>query len=129
MTQEELIYKLSVLQQQAQQIDQQLQIIGQNINDLSSLKLNLESLKGSKGKEILAMIGRGIFVKSKILSEDLTVDIGGKNFVKKNIPETQKLIQKQIEKMSDVKHQLVDEMEKINIQLQDVVKDIEKERK
>ena len=90
--QQELIYQLSILQQQAQQIQEQLQLVEQNVSDLSSISNGLNELKGKKDSEMLAPLGRGIFVKAKILSEELTVDIGKKNFVKKSIPETQEII-------------------------------------
>ena len=86
--QQELMFKLSVFEQQLQQLQQQLQAVEQGIAELGSLNLGLDELIGSKGKEIFAPIGKGIFTKSKLLSEDLIVDIGGKNFVKKSIPET-----------------------------------------
>ena len=81
--QQELMFKLSMFEQQIQQIQQQLQAVEQGVAELTSLNLGLEEIVGSEGKEIMAPIGRGIFVKAKLLSEELIVDVGGKNFVKK----------------------------------------------
>ena len=89
---QEILFKLSLFEQQINQLQQQLQSVERGIIDLSSLELELDDLKGSNGKEILAPVGRGIFAKAKLLSEDLIMDVGGKNFVKKNIPETQDVI-------------------------------------
>ena len=115
--QQELIYKLSMYEQQIQQLNQQLQAIEQAIVEMDNLNLGLDELIGSKEKEILAPIGRGIFVKTKLLSEDLTVDIGGKNFVTKSIPETKKLIEEQVKKLEEVKEELNDNLEEINNEL------------
>jgi len=127
--QQELIYQLSILQQQAQQIQEQLQLVEQNVSDLNSISNGLNELKGKKDSEMLAPLGRGIFVKAKILSEELTVDIGKKNFVKKSIPETQEIVAIQIEKIEQIKEQLLDELDKINNQLLTLINTAERDDK
>ena len=47
----------------------------------------LGDLKGKKGKEIFAPVGRGIFAKAKLDSEEMLVDIGNGNFLSKSIDE------------------------------------------
>ena len=127
--QQELIYQLSILQQQAQQIQEQLQLVEQNVSDLSSISNGLNELKGKKDSEMLAPLGRGIFVKAKILSEELTVDIGKKNFVKKSIPETREIILLQIDKIAQIKERLLDELDKINNQLLTLINTAERDDK
>lgn len=119
--QQELIFKLSVFEQQIQQLQQQLQAIEQGIIEMNSLNIGLDELVGKKGKEILAPIGRGIFAKTKLLSEELTVDIGGKNFVKKTIPETKKVIGGQIKKLEDIKKEFENSLEKLGEELTKVM--------
>ncbi|MFH1787605.1 MAG: prefoldin subunit alpha [archaeon] len=104
--QQELMFRLSMFEQQMQQSQQQLQAIEQGIIDMTSLNIGLDELIGSEGKEIFAPIGRGIFAKTKLLSEKLIVDVGGKNFVNKSIPETKKIINQQIKRLEDVKKEL-----------------------
>jgi len=111
--QQELMLKLSMFEQQMQQLQQQLQAVEQAVAEMNSLNLGLDELVGSKDKEILAPIGRGIFAKAKLVSEDLIVDVGSKNFVKKNIPDTKKVINDQIKKLQDVKKGLQDKLEQI----------------
>ena len=114
---QELIFKFNLYEQQIQQLQQQLQAVEQAIVEASSLNFGLDDLKESKDKEILASIGKGMFIKSKIISDDLIVDIGGKNFVKKSIPETQELIKEQIEKLERIKKELEEQLEKISEEL------------
>ena len=114
---QELIFKFSMFEQQIQQLQQQLQAVEQALVDITSLSMGLDEFKGSEGKEIFAPIGRGIFAKTKLLSEELTVDVGGGNFVKKSIPETKKIIEKQINKLEDVKKDLNDNLEKVSEEL------------
>jgi len=115
--QQELMFKLQMFEQQIQQLQQQIQAIEQGVIEMNSLSLGLDELKGSKDKEILAPIGRGIFAKTKLVSEELTVDVGGRNFVKKSIPDTKKIIDEQIKKLEDVKKDLNDNLEKISREL------------
>lgn len=117
MNNEELNQKFAVFEQQIRQIQEQLGAVEQAIVDLTSINTGLEDLKGKKDEEIMAPIGRGIFVKAKLLSEDLTVDVGGKNFVNKSIPETKELIEDQVGKLNEMKEALDKELEKINNEL------------
>ena len=112
--QQEMMMKMQMFEQQMQQIQQQLQMVEQGIAELNDLNKGLDDLVGKKGKEILAQIGRGVFVKANLVSEDLTVDIGGKKFVKKSIPETKETIGKQIKKLEEVYGQLSGSMEEMN---------------
>lgn len=116
---QELTFKFQILEQQIMAIQQQLQAVEQALVDISSLNLGLDEIK--KDKEILAPIGKGIFAKAKLISENLTVDIGGKNYVKKSIPETKDLIQEQITKLEGVKEDLQGELEKINEEITKVM--------
>jgi len=127
--QEELMQKFGMYEQQIMQLQQQLEAVEQAIVEMSSLVLGLDELVGSKDKEILAPIGRGIFTKTKLISEDLTVDVGGKNFVKKSIPETKKLIQNQVEKLEEVKKELEGNLEEINNELTTTFMNVQKEEK
>jgi prefoldin alpha subunit len=119
--QQELMFKLSMFEQQIQNIQQQQQAVERAINELGSLVLGLEDLKGSEGKEILAPIGKGIFVKTKVLSEKLIVDVGGKNFVTKKIPETQDIIKDQVKKLEGARNELNKALEELNGQLTETV--------
>lgn len=109
---QELTFKFQMLERQIMAIQQQLQAVEQTLFDMASLNLGLEEIK--KDKEILASVGAGIFAKAKLISEELIVAIGEKNYIKKSIPETKKLIQKQIKKLEEVKEKLNNELEKIN---------------
>ena len=109
---QELTFKFQMLEQQIVAIQQQLQAVEQTLIDMASLNLGLDEIK--KDKEILASVGAGIFAKAKIISEELVVGIGDKNYLKKSIPQTKKLIQEQILKLEKVRESLEGELEKIN---------------
>jgi len=121
--QQELMFKLSMFEQHIQQLQQQLQAVEQGIIEISSLNLGLDELVGGEGKEIIAPIGRGIFAKAKLLSEELIVDVGGKNFVKKSIPETKEIIDKQIKKLEDIHKELNNNLEEVSEELMRVMEE------
>jgi prefoldin alpha subunit len=111
---QELMFKFNLFEQQIRAIQEQLQVLEQTIVETSSLKISLEELKGSKEKEIFASIGKGIFIKAKISADDLIVDVGGKNFVKKTVSETQRIIEVQIDKLEEIRTELEKKLEEIN---------------
>ena len=113
----ELMIKLSIFEQQIRQIEQQLEIIQRSITEMNSLGIGLDEFKRAEGREILAQIAKNIFVKTKLMSEELIVDIGGGNFVKKNIEDTKKLIKEQTNKLEKIKEELNSALEKINDEL------------
>lgn len=121
MDEQELAFTLNMFEQQITQLQQQIQVIDAGINELASLSLSLDDLKDAKGKESFSSIGRGIYVKSKLESDDLIVDIGNQNFVKKSIPETKELIQSQIEKLEKIKNEVEHSLEDIDKQLTSLI--------
>src|SRR3989338_2725456 len=101
---QEILFKLSLFEQQINQMQQQLQSVERGIIDLSSLELELDDLKGSNGKEILAPVGRGIFAKAKLLSEDV--------------------IKGQIKKLEQIKSQLQENSDEISREAEKLIKDL-----
>lgn len=121
MNQEELIYKFGMFEQQMRQIQEQMEAVDKGMNDLKELSLGLEEIKGSSGKEVMAAIGRGIFVKAKIVEEELNVDIGNGNFVKKSVDETKKILEKQETRLGGIKVELNNAMSNLEKELNNLM--------
>lgn len=127
--QQELMYNLGLFEQQIYYLRQQLQAIEHGIVEMSSLNIGLDELKKGINKDILAPIGKGIFVNAKMTSEELIVDVGGKNLVKKSIPDTQIIISEQIKRLEDIKGNLEENLEKIGEEItKTMIEAQEKER-
>ena len=124
--QQEMMFKLQMFEQQMQQIQQQMQAVEQAITDMHALNFGLDELVGKKDKEIIASIGKGIFAKAKLISEDLIVDVGGKNFVTKSIPQTKELIGSQIEKLSKVQKELSKNLEQVGGEFNNMIMEAQK---
>lgn len=114
---QELMMQLQMYEQHIRALQEQLQAVEQAILETSSLNLGLDDVKESRGKDVLASIGKGIFIPAKIVSDELLVDVGGKHFVKKSVSETQKLITSQIEKLRAIQQELEGKLDEINQEL------------
>ncbi len=113
-SEQELMMKFSMFEQQIRLIQDQLQAVEQKILELKDIELGLEELIGKANSEIYAPVGSGIYVKAKLESEELLVNVGGRNLISKDIPETRKILQEQIKKLEGIRGDLNKEMDKIN---------------
>jgi len=118
---QEIIMKLQMLEQQANHLQQQLRAVEEGIVELQSLSLGVEELIGKTNKEIIAPIGNGIFAKAQLISEELLVDIGSKNIVKKTIPETKEIIAQQVRKLEKVKVEIQESLEEIKKEFEKII--------
>lgn len=129
MENQEIIFKLNMFEQQLQQLQQQLQAVEKGIVELGSLSLGLDEIPGSLNKEAFARIGRGIYAKAKIISDELIVNIGENNFVNKSVSETKLLIEEQIKRLKEVEKELENNMESTNREFLEMVQEYQKREK
>ena len=120
---QELLYKFGMFEQQIRELQQQIEAIEKGILDLNSLNFGLDELVNGTGKEIFASVGKGIFVKGKLISEELNVDVGNGNFVKKSIPKTKQLIEEQIKKLERIRKELEHNLEDLGEELTRMMKE------
>jgi prefoldin alpha subunit len=115
-----------MLDKYMQNMQQQIEAVENEINELYLLKKGIEDLENSSGKEAFSSIGKNIFIKTKIISEELLVGIGEKNFVNKSIPETAKIIGNQIEKLKIIKEEILKEINVLNKEAEKILLSVEK---
>lgn len=125
--QQELLFKLSMFEQQIRQLQEQIGAVEKAVLDLQNLNQGLEDFSGIKDKEVFAHVGRGIFVKAKIISEDLLVDVGEQNFVKKDLLGTRKILGEQIKKLQDIQKELENNLEKTSEEINNMISESEKD--
>jgi prefoldin alpha subunit len=128
MDQNELNQKFQIFEGQIMQVQRQLQAVEHAIVDMQQINFGLDDLVGKTNEEIMAPIGRGVYARAKLISEDLIVDVGGRNFVKKDIPSTKELIQGQVENLSGIQKELEEELERINEELTQVMRDYQESK-
>jgi prefoldin alpha subunit len=113
--QKELFFKFQIFEQQIQNLQQQIESVERAIVEMGNIFSGIPNL--NQNKEIFAPIGKGIFAKAKLVSEELLVDIGGGRFVKKTIPQTKELIRKQTVNLENIKKELEHSLEEINSEI------------
>lgn len=128
MNNQELNQKFAEYENQIRQLQEQLRAVEQAIYDMKVISSGVEDLKGKKDEEVLAPIGRGIFVKTKLLSEKLTVDVGGHNFVEKTIDETKDLIKGQRDKLENVKVDIENKLKTIDSEITQIMKEFQSKK-
>lgn len=127
MANEELIMKLSYLEQQSEETKKQIENVDEQTGEMESLKLSLQKIENKKNGEILANLGRGIFIASKIEDRKVFVNVGSKILVRKSLPDAVEIVDKQINELGEIRHQLMHNLEHINSNLQRLVEDARKE--
>ncbi len=121
MAKEELIFKLSLLEQQSEQIEQQIHQVEQQIQEFLVLQENLNNLK--EKSQILAPIGKGVFSKANLEEDKFFVSVGAGVMVKKSGEQAVKIIQEQISQLKEIRIQLIEAISQINSELEKLVEE------
>jgi len=124
--QQEYLMKLQALEQEANQLGEQAKIIDQQVMELRVLGNNVGKLGEANEEEIFSELGKGIFLKSKLIKSDLLVEVGSKVFVPKTPEEVKKVIEDQVGKLEQVKGEIANKIEEINTELNNVIQSAEK---
>ena len=127
MKQEEYLLNLQMLEEQANQFEEQLKLIDQQISELNKLKEDLAAFEKSNEKEMFAEFGKGIFVKATVDKKEFLVDVGEKIFVKKSSKEISEIINQQIKKFESIKPEISKRVETINLHLDHLVNQAKEE--
>ena len=126
MKQEQLM-QLQMIEQEAEQFTKQSELIEQNISEMEELRASLEELEDKETKEILANLGKKIYIPVEIKDKTLIVEVGNKNFVKKSIPETKILIDEQLKRLLAAKSQIIERLEVMQKDMEIIMNEIQKE--
>ena len=122
------IMQMQMLQQEAEDLNQQLQLIEQNLSEIEALKLSLEEIDKTEDNEILANIGKKIFLPVEIKDKNLFVEIGKGNYVKKTVPETIQVIEEQTKKLIAGKQDVVERLESLQKEVENMMQGFIKEQ-
>jgi len=126
---QEQIMQIQMMEQEANQLNEQLQLIEQNVGELAELKESLKEIDAMEdGKEILANLGKRIYLPVEVKDKELIVEVGKGNLVKKNIPETLKVVESQINKLEDGKVQISNRMEELQAEMVNLISMLQKEQ-
>ena len=115
---QELLYRLGMMERQAKEVQEKLEIVEKQLTELQEFNVNLSSMQNSDEKEMFASLGKGVFMKTDIKDKDLFVDVGAGVIIKKTPEQTKTTIDQQIKGLIELKIQLTATVESFNAQLQ-----------
>lgn len=125
---DELIIKLQETHRQSQEIEEKFKVVEQQLDELQKFASSLEDLDKNSNKEILASLGKGVYIKSDIKDEKLFVDVGSGVLVRKSIEESRQVVEEQSKKLNEMKIQLVAENETIAENMRGLIEKVEEFR-
>ena len=125
--QQQNIIRINMLSQEAEKLQQHIQAIEQQASELNSVRQSLEEIKDKKTGEILANLGKGIFIKTELKSNDLIVNVGANVFVKKTASEGLEIIDNQLKQLSLGKADISERVEEIQEEVRTMILDAKKE--
>ena len=125
----ELLESFYQAQEQSRDIEEKLQIVEQQISELQNFKISLDELEKNKNREILASLGKGVYIKSDIKDEKLFVDVGSGVLIRKSLDKTKDIIEEQTKRINEMKMQLTAEKETISENMKNIIEEIEKRNK
>lgn len=129
MADEQVLMQLGMMENEINQTAEQIKLIEQNILELRKLNIGLEELEKSDEKNILANIGKGIYISAEIKSKVLKMEAGNGILVNKNINDAGKIIKEQVEILENEKSKLIERVQEIRSEIDSFVEDIKEKKK
>jgi prefoldin alpha subunit len=125
---QEMYMEYQMLEQGMRQLQKQLEMVTQQMMEVSSTRSSLDDFKNSKeGSEILVPINSGIFAKASLKSNsELLVNVGAGVVVTKDVESAKKLLEGQVEEMKKVQKKMVDELERLASKAENLEKELQK---
>jgi len=126
-----MLIRASEMQRGSEEAERDLKFVNQQIEELTEFKENLDNFD-NKGddKEILASLGKGVYVKSNLADEEkLFVEVGAGIVVRKTKEETKKAIESQLIKFKEANTQLREKLEFFADELNEMITQIQSMKK
>ena len=124
-----IMLQATQFQKQYEELSQHLEIINQQIEELEQFGKQLSSMNGAKGKELLAPVGKGVYVRTELKDEKLLVQVGAGVILKKTPEQTIETIKGQLKRLLELKVQYSTKLDQIQDQLQQMVMQMEQQGK
>jgi prefoldin alpha subunit len=121
MEKSEYLMKLKIIEQEANEREKQLNLFEEHLKDLEEIKKALKELEENNDKEIFANIGKGVYISAELKNKELLVETGNRVLVKKSIPQTIDLIEKQIEKINSEKIKVLGSIEGLHKEMEEII--------
>ncbi len=122
LEQQRTIMDLQMQEQRIKQLEAQINAIQKQAGEMQGITESLETIdKSEKENEVLLPIGRGIFVKNKITSKNVLLNIGSGVVIEKNAKDTIKLVNEQTRKLSQMSQEYQEEIINISRKIEQTI--------
>ena len=108
---EEILQQAFELKKASEEAEKQLEFVNHQIKELEEFGNGIEEFGDIENKEILAPIGRGVFIKADRKDEKLFVEVGAGVVIKKDSGEVKEIIDGQIKKFHGARGQLREQLQ------------------
>ena len=122
---QEQIMQIQMMEQEGNQLNQQMQMIEQNISEMTELNASLDELEKYKEGEMLVNIGKKIYLPVNAKPEKLIVEVGKGNLIEKSISEAKEIVVEQIGKLNMGKMQISGRLEELQEEMMKMVGEVE----
>lgn len=133
---QKIIYQTELLNKQQEYIQTQVTILNEIIKQTNISIENINGLKTLKNKEVIIPIGEGVFVRAKIVSNNVLYNIGEKIFIEKDYNEVEKALRENVAKftkaLEDINkkgEEIEKMMEQLNIQGKKIAGELQSKQK
>ncbi len=125
---QELMLRASFLEQQAKEIEASLELVTRQVTELEQFSDHLSFFQKSKENQMLAPLGKGIYLKTSYESKKLFVEVGSGVVVQKTPEETQEIIEAQLKRLKEIRLQLSEQLQIYTHHLDKTLHDIEQQQ-
>jgi prefoldin alpha subunit len=122
---EELISRFQYASGHSEELANQQKVVDTQISELTEFRVSLDAFEKSEGGEMLASLGKGVFVKTDIKDKKLFVEVGAGYLVRKTPAEALEIIDGQISRLGEIKMQIDESVESVNAELQGILREAE----
>ncbi|MBS3074166.1 prefoldin subunit alpha [Candidatus Pacearchaeota archaeon] len=125
--QQQAMMEIQILHQRGKQLEAQIEVIGRQVSEMYEIAASLKEIDKNPGKEALLPVGKGIFLKSKIgNNKSLLLNIGSGVVIEKSIKEAKELVEKQAEKLEEMRKENISEMDNLSGKIDEMVREMQK---
>ncbi len=108
---QELMFRASLAEKHLQELNEKIEYLSQQLSEMEQFSRDIAFIKDAEGKEILAPIGKGIYLKSLAEDSNFLVNVGAGIIVKKSPDEARAIIESQIKSFNEARSQLMAQLE------------------
>lgn len=125
---EALLEKARLLHQESEALEERKSFVEQQIEELTVFTRDLATLNDAPS-EMLASLGKGVFVKGMMQGGEFFVDVGAGVIVKKSLPEVRDIIQGQLEGLEQIRKTTHVRLEELQGEFEEILKNLKPESK